>query len=328
MISTIILLGTFVSPANAIALPLIRCFDIPETDIISTIRKALATKNLWAGLNADAVQVALVKDGSDKVYFLQVANEVYASAHIDFGHCSESASVTYVQKTSKFGSIPNHVYTYVFPGNMDFEAASTVASNSKHPVIVFNISLPPTFPGMDSNMIARVLLHESFHMGYQFFGGFDLKTIQAHPRDFYTECIKDVGWKSAHEAEMAVVNEIRRSWNDITNDEIIDAGKKISAIRRSLPDSSIGFDCFQHANAWERIEGTAHFIDIETALGLGQYSKILYGDLSEGETDSYFYKTGATYCLILERLFGKFQWQKMIDVGASPFEVLTQLGKF
>lgn len=84
----------------------------------------------------------------------------------------------------------------------------------------------------------------------------------------------------------------------------------------------------------ERSEGTAHYVETETMSAsklwtkmdvLGRYRDLLRDDSSIPGNFGTWYATGGAQCIALERLDPSGLWQKEIEAGASPEDVLKRL---
>lgn len=300
------------------------CFQSSEQLIVKTLRQGLQQKNLWDGFKIEKVPVALRTNNSAKIILFNLNQEALKQNQISYEICADDSSAFAVAIPSDFPAIPNGIYDFVFPGNSTHQVISNLASALKHPVIIFSVAEPNAskFPAKD---LARILIHESFHMAHQFFGGFVMTEAGKHPRDFYETCKLNTDWLHNLESEQALLKEIRDNWTKYSDTELLAQAEKVTSLRSDFIKTNPADDCYSHLNFWERVEGTAHYIDLVTGLNLGAYPNFPSGDSMAGGPDSFFYGTGGTYSILLLRLFPNENWQSRINSGEGPYQVLQEL---
>lgn len=300
------------------------CFQGTEQQTVRTLQEGLKQENLWVGFNLKNVPVALRTNTDAKIVLLNLSQEILDQNQISYQTCSEDSSALSVELQPDFPAIPNGVYDFVFPGNSTHQFISTLAAVLKQPVIVFSIA-EPNGSKFSAKDLARILIHESFHMAHQFFGGFVITDADKHPRDFYETCKVNAVWSPNLDAELKVLKEIRENWSTYSATQLLAEAEKATSLRNDFIKENPMDTCYSHLNFWERIEGTAHYIDLMTGLNLGAYSNFPASDSMEGGPDSFFYGTGGTYSILLSRLFPKENWQSRINSGEGPFQVLQDL---
>ncbi len=302
------------------------CFSKSTFNVVQFLKEGMAQKNLWTGFDPSSVQIAIKATEENSLFLLQVEASAFSAAQVEYQECPEDSALKKISISSNFPALANGIFTFVFPGDLENEAISAISSASKQPVIIISIAQSPHLPTIKEKDFARILTHESFHMVHQFFGGFSKMTdAQNHPRDFYKDCLKDMHWNFAHAKEMLLVEKIRKNWTRISEAGLKNIVLQIIQIHSQFKTGSKAFFCSEHSGFWERLEGTAHYIDIETALNLGLFHEIPASETRDGSADSFFYKTGGTYSLILKRLYPAADWQKRINEGENPFQVLKKL---
>lgn len=300
------------------------CFQSTEQETVKILQKALGQKNLWDGFDLEKVPVALKTNNPAKIILLNLNQEVLNQNQISYQSCDDNSSAFAVNIPSGFPTIPNGIYDFVYPGKSTHHIISNLASALRHPVIIFSITEPngSNFPVKD---LARILIHESFHMAHQFFGGFVMTEAGRHPRDFYETCKLNKAWLHNLESEQLLFKEIRDNWTKYSEPELLAEAAKLVSRRSEFIKINPADDCYSHLNFWERVEGTAHYTDLMTGLNLGAYQDFPAGDSMAGGPDSFFYGTGGTYAILLLRLFPNENWQSRINSGEAPFQVLDDL---
>jgi hypothetical protein len=297
------------------------CFQQSEQHIITTLQKALKQENLWDGFNIKKVPVALRTNDLSTIILLNLDQEFLKQSQISFQACTENPTALQLDIGPDFPTIPNGFYNFIFPGNSTHQIISTLAALLKHPILIFSIA-EPTGSKFPANDLARILIHESFHMAHQFFGEFDMSEASQHPRDFYETCKTNEAWLENLDTELQILKNIRDNWVQYSDDKILVEAQKAIRLRNNFIFANPDDTCYSHLNFWERVEGSAHYIDLVTGLNLGAYESFpANGD----PRNSFFYHTGATYSILLLRFFPKENWQSRINSGLGPAEVLKDL---
>ncbi len=303
------------------------CFTSLELDRVTAIKNGLQIKSLWSGYNPDQLRVAFRTDSTTEVYLLQVSDTELTSLGVTFEHCDDDSAITRTTIGPNFPDIPNHVYDFIMPTVTKYEVLSQVAQQANKPVLLLSLVYEHPEVPLPIKGYPRVVIHEGFHMAHQFFGNgfiFDPADFTTHPRDHYDRCIQDPLWKKLREAEIRVLEHIRKTWKTISDNEMLHQLFMIAQIREPMGPNTPAVECYKHMTFWERIEGVAHYLDLTVGIALGEFPTIPETDYFDGSPSERFYYSGATYSFILQRYFGNKPWQEDINKGLSPYQVLIK----
>jgi len=224
----------------------------------------------------------------------------------------------------------NKLYQFYRPIDPQRDGLSRIAAGLKKPVVSLNIDKSAFNGQIKNDFYVAVAIHEPFHI-FQFGGGFQfpgqasdgVKFWAKHPRDF-TQCNQINAWAQAIEGELKTLKQLGVEWYSLSVEKIRERATFALSYRAQLK-SEQEKKCYENFAHWERIEGTAHFLDLKTGLLMKSFTKSQIDSSMDGASGEPFYQTGAMYCRILERLFPDIGWQEEISQGKSPDEVLSRL---
>jgi len=175
------------------------------------------------------------------------------------------------------------------------------------------------------NEAALILVHELFHAHEKWgdppvFG----------PREVAFNCASNPEWKSAILAE---INDWRREGPSILRMSAASARALARAIlehRQSSPR-----ECWQQFGYWERIEGTAMYVESMAGFDSGVLSikrdpiKLgeMFGAASDPASEDWepFYATGNLLCRLMRVIDPSLAWQARIETGVTPETALGEI---
>lgn len=193
--------------------------------------------------------------------------------------------------------------------------------------------LPTDFEGFYRNSpetFARIKIHEMFH-DFQFDKWSNLNNLPT--REELSTCAENTAWKVTAQKEMKYWSHLIDSGHpfDVPISQIVELLKT----RKFLNDPE-AFKCWKKWEAWERIEGTAFFVEQAARLNskineLPQINlelKIMldqFDGLSSGIPGREpYYSTGGILCHLLQKNMKNSPWQNKIESGLTPAEIILE----
>jgi hypothetical protein len=209
---------------------------------------------------------------------------------------------------------PNGVYSIRLPASPGDDLLGRFVTMNSTPVI--QLKLPDDY-GLNHRQFARMAIHEAFHGVYQFYSKlFQIGKVQ--PRDFVKTCQQIETWKTSVLAQNKLIS---RALRDGKREVILGTWNDIRRMREQLSGESPSLKaCVDAQRFWERIEGTARFVDSESAILSGILTlDALYSEHAkqleqEPICEDFFYSSGDALIRIARSLeIGN--WSHKIERG-------------
>lgn len=197
--------------------------------------------------------------------------------------------------------------------------------------------LPKDYEGFYQNSeetFARIKIHEMFH-DFQFDKWSNMNSLPL--REELSTCANNTVWKVAAQKEM-------KYWSDLIDadhpfDVPISQIIELLKTRKSFNDPET-LKCWNKWEAWERIEGTAFFVEQAARLNskVNELSQInLELKIMLNQFDGFssgtpgrepYYSTGSILCHLLQKNIKDNTWQNKIEIGSTPAEIiLAEFGR-
>lgn len=325
----LIFLSLYVQFANA-SEDTVTCFEKNELELAREVRAAVNTKGrpYWSNEKLYENPVVLLP-ASQKAYpVLHVEKAQLESFGFAVKPCKEDVSfIALVQE--EIPAPANGSFDFYFENDQRNNAVGRIARSLSKFSMAY--SLTPAWPEpVPRGTVARVAAHEAFHGAFQFSGGFttDIEEFKKHPRKkamICSEAAEESVWQRTFLQEVSLLQSMRTDWYNLSSAQIRERAISMLNLRVNATDPYTK-ECYDHLSFTERIEGTAHYVDLLSGLRVNAFEKnqMPAKEPLDGGPTMRFYATGAMQCRILERLFPN-QWQERVNRGERPADILAEL---
>lgn len=291
------------------------CPNVGANADIESIAQIIQFRSLWPGFEQQRFPFA-ISNGSSTTLFGFGETEIH-SAKVTFKPCRlPSPAMPAAFDILDLVTPPlNGLFDIRFLSQPGTDALSKLVSTHQAPLIQIKSLNDFGFP---SSTVARTALHEGFHGIYQFSrGGFKIGPVM--PRNFLIECRQNQVWANSVIAQNEVLNQ---SLTEADPSRLQSIWNSIRSMRRQLAQNASTTSCLDSLRFWERIEGTAHYIETEAAI---QANLMSPSELrSEVEAllgqprlpDNFFYASGSTL-IRLAKSISVTNWSTQIDSGTA-----------
>ncbi len=306
-----------------------KCLTDRETANYLKIKEANELPNIWKRFSVFEVPTALQASRGDVLYLMNVSEANLQSIGAQYEPCEDHAGLFRVTVSIQFPAIQNTIYEYIFPNLSTHEVLSQISTSLGKPLLLLSIRPSPLLPEPLADFLARTYVHEAFHLAFQYSGSFILNLNEGNfpSHDILKPCQAHPDWLSFHELENSILKNIRKAGAEFSLDQLRSEVLRLMEIRDRSWSEAVQTQCMDLQSFWERIEGTAHYMDLKVGLAIHSFDAYPAFEGLDGEAHQFFYFQGATYALILDRLFPDVNWQARVEAGETPFAVLSDLMK-
>jgi hypothetical protein len=285
------------------------------------VRTIYDYRKVWPGFENESIVYGFVKPSKHLVIFGLTHEEMRRSG-VPFNTCQESSTNNEVFVIQEAPSPANGLYDLFFPEiGETVNSIMLLAFAAKK--VVLSIQIPNRY-GLPSKSVAAIAIHESFHGVYQINSGkFIIDNPQ--PRDFLEGCRNVQIWnQSVVKQNQSLVNFIKNPQNAKI---ALETSEFIRSERKSLEKDPLARACLSAQRFWERIEGTAHFVQTASSIEAGFLDFPALQEMYELKlngpkiSDGFFYLSGD---LLIRLLIwnGVKDWSYKIDQGIIIDELL------
>ena len=314
-------------------------------DFVKDIELISSISSPWRNFHPEILHFAFGSNSSQDVFYYKFKKEDFDRVGVVANQELNSPD-WFFGKLKDLPDVPNGIYAPQVQkpaGNSLEQLASAIRMSFIY------LWAEPSLPGVSftHEEIARIALHESFHMQYQFGGGFKNPSVN-FDRTYLDKCALNKQWLRSITSEFSDEQSILAQWDSISD---LDLKSKVLTIikRRHADDSNVDQKfCWDATRYWERIEGTAYFVESIGAqragfitepqlnIELAKYLLKTSSSVSAGTPPSqtgvkdlinpgFFYGTGALYSRVVSRLQPGSRYESLIENGLSPEESADDL---
>lgn len=289
------------------------CFDAIGNEGASLAIEINQHRDVWAGYEKERIIYAFSDGRQNKTILVDVRESELTAANISYERCQFKAMSDSFLIKEPITLPANGLYDIRVTPKPGQDALGTFVTTNLAPII--QIKIPNDF-GFSHTQVARIAIHEGFHGVYQFSSG-HFKIENPQPRDFLKNCRQVKAWNDSTSLQNAL---LIRSLGENNQVVLKDLWNELSRMRYELSSDVSAKACLDAQRFWERIEGTAHFVETESAYNLGissidQIKAELTAQLEPPElSDSFFYYSGNALIRIARSL-GINAWSEKIDQG-------------
>lgn len=302
----------------------IKCFDSDEVQKAFLVLKSTSADNsyYWKGFETQSAPIVMMTSVPNVYPVLNTSLDVLHKLGVKTALCSDATEHSAIIEQS-IAMPENSIFEFYKPDDKRGNVISHLSAQLKKVVLFLSLSNLKNIP-VDG--YARVAIHEAFHAMYQFYGGFHFafEDFLKFKRENAVLCSNTI-LKNELDEELRLLREIKNKWSVLSSKQIQELAVRALQIRNNSKDK-FAKECYENFSFWERIEGTAHYVDIKVGVFLGLYpiEKIPMPDCLDSSKEM-FYETGAAYSLILDRLFPESDWQAKVEEGASLSDILNEM---
>ncbi len=290
------------------------CFDSTAGESMSKILSIMQFRNVWPGFEHSRLVLFISDVNAKNTIVLGATEDELKKSSLKYEACEMQGQVDKGYNIKEPIAAPkNGVYDIRLLSQPGADAIGVFAVSISSPII--QIKIPNDYK-LNDEVMSRVLIHEGFHGLYQFSAN-GFKRENPQPRDFLAGCLLKNDWKNALIAQSQILAASLKETDQI---KLKANWQAILQLRNNLKNNSETKFCIEAQNFWERIEGTAHFVETEAAylqgiLAIDGLQQELSDKLLQDTTsDSFFYYTGDAF-LRLVRANGISDWNSKIDQG-------------
>lgn len=270
-------------------------------------------RNVWSGYEAQRFVYAFSNKKLDQTVLIGAPEEDLVSANMSYERCELDEGI---ESYFIHGSID-----YPENGLFDIRYNNDPGADALSKFVIVNataitqIALPNA-KGLNHKQVARTAIHEAFHGVYQFSSG-RFKFYNPQPRDFLVECRQNKVWNNSVIAQNKL---LLQAVKETDNTALRTIWAKIKSMREELDRDISNRDCLDSQRYWERIEGTAHFVETESAhkIGLISFEDIeneMKNELNRPQLSETFFYYSGNILIRMARSLGIENWSGKIDQG-------------
>ncbi len=311
---------------------------------VKSLEKSLNTPEPWPTIPRSDFRTAFI--GSDeRVYLFGYSTNDIVGSGIRAKSCENNAKLFHLESDTS-AVLKSKPFGFLEPKDWLLESNRSPESNSMYfsdfPLItytqkpLFVISTPFPYPSdfesfAFSTFEERAAVHENFHE-------FQIKLFKNVTPDGSRNlrpCFADAHWTQALSDEFLDWSLLANDLAQLEKPEILNTVKRIIDRRFAHGQTANQKHCWQTVASWERMEGTAQYVETSGSFAAGYGGRIDMWSVFEELGAEYlkprpgrlefFYVTGARLCRVLDRLTGAKEWQIAIQAGKSPIEVLREI---
>lgn len=278
----------------------------------------------WTGFELNRGPIILFSSVEKVHPVLNISNDDLKRLGFNLSACNDVLGLTAVIGEEVEPPSQNPIYEFYKANDPRGNMVSRIAAQQNRTALYMStrklekdkdgnpVKLPPI-------VSARTAIHESFHSMFQFSGGFqfNFSDFTKFRRDIAVKCSTELA-----KPEIEVLKSAINQWKNLSDNDLRTLISRALELRRSVVNEEAKA-CYQNFAFWERIEGTAHFVDIKTARFLQGSESVPVFDILDGQNE-FFYFTGSTYARALERLFPESEWQREVNEGRLLHEILAR----
>lgn len=313
MISTLIPLTIALTTASLSSLP--PCFQVPEQESEALgITRINNVRSVWAGFESIKTTYGFTDKETGHTILLGIEPSVLDASEVTYTSCRIGEELEAYSLLTTATLPRNGLYDIRMPSAPGTGILGMVVKGSQQ--VLVQIQQPNAFD-FSEHQVARAALHESFHGAYQFSSGKFSMNLEVKPREFIKQCKEVLGWEDSVIKQNFLLNEALSSNDRDTKKRLL---LEIQELRYTLALNVDTKECVDSLKFWERIEGSAHYVETEATLKLGllTYSQFL-GEiepklLSLELSDGIFYYSGSSLIRLI-RDIGVLNWSSLIDKG-------------
>ncbi len=292
------LLFSFYSIVNAES-----CYKDSQRLEIESVLEISRFRNVWTGYDEQKF-LFVFSNALDGSTLVAGASEAELSvANINFDVCEPIGGQSIFKINSPVNIPENGLYDIRLPDQPGTDVLGKYVIANKQSII--QIKQSNDF-GFSNTQVARVAIHEGFHGVYQFFSG-KFKVSDPQPREFLETCVANETW------QLSTIKQNRLLAQSLVEVDLASLKDKLSQIlneRNKLLSNDEAASCLKAQRFWERLEGSAHFVETEAALKSGILSQSDFK--TEMETtledsklsDDFFYKSGNALIRLILAIYG------------------------
>lgn len=296
---------------------------------LAAVIKITQNSPLWSTYALSGSELGFVPVNGKDLLIFNISSAAVLSLGIPMLSCDESPKL-FLLKNSNPPAPPVHSFGLFKPNSPGTSILGKLATATKWPILTFPLPLTTPDGLVAPEDFARLIIHEGFHMQYQFNSGFILPSSIPN-LGFISDCLKIDSWSRAVETEYRTALELRTTLDGLSNEALkAILVPLIVARQRSLQDPESS-QCWISTKFWERLEGSAYFFETQNAQAAGLYTptnndpSYKFPQVVSDTNPEFYYMTGNLYFYALKRLSSDRKWQKLVDEGASPSDLLTEL---
>lgn len=294
-------------------------FACPSVDQITEIQVALKIqeyKRVWPGFSKTRLVFAFTDKASALTQFIGATEDEITKLGIEPKKCQIAEGVSSFEVPG--APLPtNGLFDIRMTKNPGSDIlGSYVAENNQ---TLIQIQQPNNY-GFDSVTVARTVIHEAFHGTYQFSSSsFKVGTVE--PREFLKNCSKNSLWVKSTLKQFLLLSESLETNDQSRLEALLEA---IQTERRILAQDPEALSCLKAQRFWERLEGSAHYVESESAIQAGlitptellvEVNKVL---LAQEITDGFFYRSGSTLIRLLVKINGTSTFDQIDEDDFMP----------